>query len=65
VPGKHETADVFALLTALGRRAGTIVAGDDCTRRRLGLAATCGEGFVRVTLDGSRDRCCFPACEFR
>jgi hypothetical protein len=64
-PTTAELADAFALLTRLGRRTGATVAADDYTRRRLGLSATCGEGFVRVTLDGGRDRCCFPACEYR
>jgi hypothetical protein len=64
-PTTAELADAFTLLTALGRRTGATVAADDYTRRRLGLSATCGNGFVRVTLDGGRDRCCFPACEYR
>lgn len=55
----------FALLTRLGRATGAVIAADDYTRRRLGLSTTCGEGFVRIALDGSRDRCCFPTCEFR
>lgn len=37
----------------------------DYTRRRLGLSATCGEGFVRINLDGTRESCRFPTCEFR
>lgn len=65
VPATAELASVFSLLTVLGRRVGLVVAADDYTRRRLGLAQTCGEGFVRVSLDGRRDRCCFPACEYR
>jgi len=64
-PTTRELADAFTLLTALGRQTGATIAADDYTRRRLGLADTCGEGFVRVTLDGARDRCCFPACEYR
>jgi hypothetical protein len=64
-PSTDELAEAFALLTLLGRRAGLAVAADDYTRRRLGLAQTCGEGFVRVSLDGKRDPCCFPDCEYR
>jgi hypothetical protein len=64
-PTTCELADAFTLLTALGRRTGATVAADDYTRRRLGLSATCGERFVRVNFDGTRDRCCFPTCEYR
>ena len=64
-PATAELAAAFALLTGLGRATGAVIAADDYTRRRLGLSATCGEGFVRIALDGSRDRCCFPTCEFR
>jgi hypothetical protein len=64
-PSTAEMADAFSLITGLGRRAGLVVAADDYTRRRLGLTQTCGEGFVRIGLDGTRDRCCFPACEYR
>jgi hypothetical protein len=65
VPPTAELASAFSLLTVLGRRVGLVVAADDYTRRRLGLTQTCGEGFVRVSLDGRRDRCCFVACEYR
>lgn len=65
IPTTDELSDVFSLLTALGRRAGITVAADDYTRRRLGLTDTCGEGFLRVNLDGTREDCCFPACEYR
>jgi hypothetical protein len=64
-PTTAELADAFSLLTMLGRRAGVTVAADDYTRRRLGLTQMCGEGFVRVNLDGTRDSCCFPTCEYR
>lgn len=64
-PSTAELADAFGLLTMLGRRAGLVVAADDYTRRRLGLIRTCGDGFVRVNLDGTRDSCCFPTCEYR
>jgi hypothetical protein len=64
-PTTEELTAAFSLLTGLGRRAGLAVAADDYTRRRLGLAQTCGAGFQRVNLDGSRDACCFPACEHR
>jgi hypothetical protein len=64
-PSTSELAEIFDLLTRVGRRAGVVVATDDYTRRRLDLAQTCGEGFMRVNLDGSRDRCCFPTCEYR
>ena len=65
VPLITELTDTFHLLALLARRAGVVFAADDYTRRRLGLAQTCGEGFVRVQIDGSRDRCCFPKCEYR
>ena len=65
VPRTDELSDAFSLLTGLGQRSGVTVAADDYTRRRLGLAETCGEGFVRINLDGSRDICCFPCCEYR
>lgn len=64
-PTAGELTDAFSLLTALGRRAGLVVAADDYSRRRLGLIETCGEGFVRFDLDGTRDYCCFPSCEYR
>jgi hypothetical protein len=65
VPMEGELSNAFGLLAGLGRRAGIAVAADDYTRRRLGLSDTCGEGFLRVNLDGTRDDCCFPACEYR
>lgn len=65
VPTTGELSDAFCLLTSLGHRLDITVAADDYTRRRLGLAGTCGEGFLRVNLDGSRDECCFAACEYR
>jgi hypothetical protein len=64
-PDMLELTDAFSLLSALGRQAGATVAADDYTRRRLGLADTCGDGFMSIAIDGTRDRCCFPACEFR
>lgn len=63
-PPTSELSDAFGLLTCLGRAARATVAADDYTRRRLGLAAMCGEGFLRVNLDGARDCCCFPTCEY-
>lgn len=70
VPSTEELSAAFSLLTGLGRRASltarrTHIAADDYTRRRLGLLGTCGEGFLRVSLDGTRVACCFPACEYR
>jgi hypothetical protein len=65
VPSVGELSDAFHLLTRLGGGAGVTVAADDYTRRRLGLAEMCGKGFLRVGLDGARDRCCFPNCEYR
>ena len=41
------------------------MATDDHTRRRLRLTKTCGEGFVRINVDGTRNVCCFTNCEFR
>lgn len=64
-PSTDELANAFSLLIHLGRKAGVAVAADDYIRRRLGLSPTCGERFVRVNLDGTRDRCCFPTCEYR
>ncbi len=65
VPSTSELSDVFRLLTLLGRKTNATIATDDYTRRRLGLAKTCSGGFVRVQLNGLRDSCCFPACEYR
>jgi hypothetical protein len=65
VPTADELSNAFGLLAGLGRSAGVTVAADDYIRRRLGLSTTCGEGFLRVNLDGARDDCCFPACEYR
>ncbi len=42
-----------------------LVVADDYTRRHLGLTETCGEGFLRINLDGTRDSCRFLACEYR
>ncbi len=64
-PTPDDLSTAFSLLTRLGQGAGVTIAADDYTRRRLGLAETCGEGFVRINLDGSRDICCFPYCEYR
>lgn len=64
-PTTDELSNAFSLLTDLGHQTGTVIAADDYTRRRLGLVETCGEGFLRVNLDGSRDSCCFTACEYR
>ena len=64
-PTTDELSAAFSLLTRLGQRARVTVAADDYTRRRLGLADTCGEKFVRINLDGMRDTCCFPSCEYR
>ncbi len=64
-PSSSELSDVLRLLTMLGRKTNVTIAADDYTRRRLGLAQKCGEGFVRVQLDGTRDSCCFPTCEYR
>ena len=64
-PTMEELSTAFSLLTSLGRRAGVTVAADDYTRRRLGLVETCGEGFLRINLDGTRDNCCFLSCEYR
>jgi len=64
-PSTRELSDTFSLLILLGRQAGVAVAADDYTRRRLGLAHSCGEGFVRINLDGNSDQCCFPHCEYR
>jgi hypothetical protein len=64
-PTTPELSNAFALLTGLGHSAGISVAADDYVRRRLGLSDRCGQGFLRVNLDGTRDGCCFPACEYR
>jgi hypothetical protein len=64
-PTTDELSAAFSLLTRLGQRAGATVAADDYTRRGLGLAKTCGEAFMRINLDGTRDDCCFPSCKYR
>jgi organic radical activating enzyme len=64
-PESSEVADAFSILTTLGRKTGITIACDDYTRRRLRLSESCGEGFVRINIDGTRDVCCFPDCEFR
>jgi len=64
-PTTDELSAAFSLLIRLGQRARVTVAADDYTRRRLGLADTCGEKFLRFNLDGIRDNCCFPSCEYR
>jgi pyruvate formate lyase activating enzyme len=60
-----ELSDAYTMLNMLGRKLGVTVAADDNTRRRLGLTTTCGVGFLRVRIDGSREPCCFSSCEFR
>jgi hypothetical protein len=62
---EREVGDAFALLCKLGRTRGVAVAADDHTRRRLGLSRSCGDGFLRISLEGEPDRCCFPGCEYR
>lgn len=64
-PSTVELATAFRLLTGLSHAANITVAADDYTRRRLALSATCGADFVRVTLEGDYEPCCFPACEYR
>lgn len=64
MPATAELAETYSLLAGLGRRAGASVALDDAIRRRLGLAETCGQGFLRIAIDGSRHPCCFPSCEY-
>ena len=61
-PTTSEVVDAFSTLTTLGRQAGITIAADDYTRRRLRLAETCGDEFVRISVDGTRDVCCFPEC---
>ena len=65
IPSRDELSDAFSLLTYLGRRVGVVVAADDYIRRRLDLTEVCGEGFLRINLDGTRECCCFPTCEYR
>ena len=64
-PSTAELSDAYTMLNMLGRKLDVIIAADDYTRRRLGLTTTCGEGFLRVRIDGARDPCCFLNCEFR
>ncbi|MEW6667805.1 MAG: radical SAM protein [Thermodesulfobacteriota bacterium] len=64
-PSTVELSDAYRMLNILGRKYGLTVAADDYTRRRLGLTTTCGDGFLRVRLDGTREPCCFQTCEFR
>ncbi len=65
LPATSEVVNAYSILTTLSRRAGIIMATDNYTRRRLQLTETCGEGFVRINVDGTRDVCCFANCEFR
>jgi hypothetical protein len=64
-PSTAELSDVYFMLNLLGRKLVVTIAADDSTRRRLGLTTTCGEGFLRVRIDGAREPCCFGSCEFR
>jgi len=64
-PESSEVVDAYSILMMLGKRAGITIAADDYTRRRLQLSESCGAGFVRINIDGTRDVCCFPNCEFR
>ncbi|HOU14308.1 MAG TPA: radical SAM protein [Anaerolineae bacterium] len=63
-PPTAELAAAFSLLTGLGRAANVVVAADDYIRRRLALSETCGADFLRITLEGRREPCCFAACEY-
>ena len=64
-PTTTELVAALSILTGLGRAAEAVIAADDYTRRRLSLVETCGDDYVRVALDGIRDHCCFPDCEYR
>jgi hypothetical protein len=64
-PSTAELSDAYTMLNMLGRRLDVTIAADDYTRRRLGLTTTCGEGFLRVRIDGAREPCSFERCEFR
>ena len=64
-PSTAELSDAYTMLNMLGRKLEVTIAADDYTRRRLGLTTTCGEGFLRVRIDGAREPCCFGNCEFR
>ncbi len=65
MPSSTELSDVFTMLNILGRKLGVTIAADDNIRRRFGLTTTCGVGFLRVRIDGTREPCCFANCEFR
>ncbi len=64
-PSTAELSDAYTMLNMLGRKLDLTIAADDYTRRRLGLTTTCGEGFLRMRIDGAREPCCFGSCEFR
>ncbi len=64
-PGNTELEDAYSLLTMLCRKEKVTIAVDDYARRRLQLIKSCGEGFIRINLDGTREMCCFSDCEFR
>lgn len=65
MPSFTELSDAFTMLNILGRKLGVTIAADDNIRRRFGLTTTCGVGFLRVRIDGTREPCCFANCEFR
>lgn len=64
-PETDELSEAFLLLTRLGRKFKIAVAADDYTRRRLCLTETCGNGFIRIDINGITDKCCFSDCEYR
>ncbi len=64
-PSTAEISDAYTMLNMLGRQFHVTIAADDYTRRRLDLTSSCGEGFLRVRIDGAREPCCFEGCEFR
>ncbi len=64
-PSTAELSEAYTMLNMVGRKLGVTIAVDDYTRRRLGLTTSCGEGFLRVRIDGTHEPCCFENCEFR
>lgn len=64
-PTINELQMAYSLLATLKRKKGVAIATDDYIRRKLKLTTICGQGFVRIAIDGRRDPCCFPSCEYR
>lgn len=64
-PSTAELSDAYTMLNMLGRKLNLTIAADNYSRRRLGLTTICGDGFLRIRIDGSREPCSFGSCEYR